>query len=145
MYGRRPKESHRDTVSYEIDMLAFCARRLMDDENLRGSDKDLFLEGFLLHYRNLIRFFSGKNHREDKGDLSTANPKVWAGRDLTQAEVAAIKEPSIALDDKYHEDISKYLQHCTRLRSEQDKVWDVALMEHEMAKIITEFERAFPR
>ena len=27
MYTRRPKESHRDTVTYEIDMLDFCARK----------------------------------------------------------------------------------------------------------------------
>ena len=145
MYGRRAKESHRDTVSYEIDMLAFCSRRLTEDEALERSEKDLHLEGFLLHYRNLVRFFSGRNHREDKGDLSTANSKAWAGRDLTPAEIAAIQQPAIALDEKYHEEISKYLQHCTRLRSEQDKVWDAPLMRREMATIIEEFERAFPR
>lgn len=117
----------------------------MDNENLRGSDRDVYLEGFLLHYRNLIRFFSGKYHREGKGDLSTANPHVWANRALTQAEIAAIQQPASALDDKYHEDISKYLQHCTRLRSEQGKVWDVALMEHEIAPIIVAFESASPR
>lgn len=61
MYSRRLKESHRDTVSYEIDMLRFCAERL---EALRatGNDREsyLALEGFLLHYRNLLHFFSGE-------------------------------------------------------------------------------------
>ena len=42
MYSRRLKESHRDTVSYEIDMLRFCAERV---EALWGTGNDR--EGYL--------------------------------------------------------------------------------------------------
>jgi len=145
MYARRPKESHRDTVTYEIEMLGFCARRVTRGENAEENDRNVYLEAFLLHYRNLIRFFSGEHHREDKEDLSTANSTAWAGRELTPAEVAAIKEPAKALDSKYHQDISKYLQHCTRARFDRDRAWDVELMLREIDPVITEFERAFPR
>src|SRR5580693_7945426 len=121
MYARRPKESHRDTVSYEIDMLAFCAERL----KRAGSegDKALYLEGFLLHYRNLVRFFSARNSRAD--DLSMADPIVWANREPSSRVVSAITEPAARLDNAYFDPISKYLQHCTRLRHEQDRFWDV--------------------
>lgn len=143
MFTRRAKESHRDTVTYEIEMLDFCADRLKGGEPADNRDQSVYLEGFLLHFRNLIRFMSGKHHHQD--DLSTANPTTWAHRELTQAETAIIKAPAHDLDVKYHQAISKYLQHCTRLRFEQDRTWDVALMLEEIAPVIAAFEHAFPR
>jgi hypothetical protein len=41
MYSRRPKESHRDTITYEIDMLDFCARAVTAREHV--SERDLFV------------------------------------------------------------------------------------------------------
>jgi hypothetical protein len=144
MYARRAKASHRDTISYEIDMLAFCAEKLTHSGG-SGSDGDsaLSLEGFLLHYRNLIRFFSGKHHRND--DISTHNCQAWAGRELSTSEVTTIKQPAAALDDAYYDSISKYLQHCTSMRHEHDRSWDVQTMAGQLAPIIDSFERAFPR
>jgi hypothetical protein len=68
MYSRRPKESHRDTITYEIDMLDFCARAVTGREHPSECDMFVYLEAFLHHYGNLIRFFSGEHHRPD--DLS---------------------------------------------------------------------------
>ena len=141
MLARRAKESHRDTVAYEIEMLHFCEQRITRDEHGDPREQSVFLEGFLLHYRNLIRFFSGEDHRDD--DLSTADPQTWANRELMPAETAAITTPAKALDARYHQLISKYLQHCTRLRYEQDISWDVEAMSQEIAPIITSFEHAF--
>jgi hypothetical protein len=145
MYSRRAKESHRDTVSYEIDMLSFCAERL---KALNGTGNDgesaLALEGFLLHYRNLIRFFSGKNHRRPD-DISTANSMVWAGRKLRPEEKVSIKDAATELDDDFHTAISQYLQHCTTLRHSQDRSWDVDGMLRRLTPIIAAFELAFPR
>ena len=101
-------------MAYEIEMLDFCAQRVMRDEHADQGDQSVFLEGFLLHYRNLIRFFSGEHHRER--DLSTAHPGAWADRQLTPAEIAAIATPARGLDTKYYQLISKYLHHCTELR-----------------------------
>ena len=144
MYARRAKASHRDTISYEIDMLAFCAENLAHSRgNGSESDSALSLEGFLLHYRNLIRVFSGKHHRND--DISTHNCQAWAGRELSASEVTTIKEPATALDDAYYDSISKYLQHCTSMRHERDRSWDVQTMAGQLAPIIDGFERAFPR
>jgi hypothetical protein len=143
MYARRAKESHLDTVAYEIEMLAFCTQRVMRDEHADQRDQGVFLEGFLLHYRNLIRFFSGEHHRDD--DLSTADPGAWAHRQLTQAEIADISTPAKCLDTKYYQLISKYLQHCTQLRFDHDRAWDLAVMSGEITPIIAAFARAFPR
>ena len=144
MYSRRLKESHRDTVSYEIDMLRFCAEMV---EALWGTGNDregyLALEGFLLHYRNLLRFFSGKHHQRD--DISTHDCRTWGGRDLLPQEQTAIKDVAIALDDTFHGMISKYLQHCTALRYELDRSWDVETMLKQLTPVIEAFERAFPR
>ena len=122
MYTRRPKESHLDTVRYEIDMLDFCAEKLMQKpQGWDEGDQNVYLEGFLVHYRNLLRFFSGKNPKDN--DLSTAKPEVWAVRQITAAELDAIKKPAENLDkdrgDGYHAKISRYIQHCTIYRHEQ--------------------------
>ena len=149
MYGRRPKESHRDTVTYEIDMLDFCIMRLTDrPKSWDQPDEYAYIETFLLHYRNLIRFFSGKNHHRtnEAEDLSTANPAVWAGRPLTEAEINAIRKPAEALDDAHlFIDISQYIQHCTDRRAREDRGWDAVQMYQEIDPIISEFERFFPR
>jgi hypothetical protein len=144
MYSRRAKESYRDTISYEADMLAFCAQAVGREHPTR-EDLWVYLEGFLLHFRNLIRVFSGEFHNEQKGDLSTANPRLWLGRELSLDEMTAIQAPARALDTAYHQQISKYLQHCTRLRHEYDRTWDVTLMSTQIRPIITAFEDAFPR
>ncbi len=53
--------------------------------------------------------------------------------------------PAQALDAKYFELISKYLQHCTRLRHDHDRGWDVEAMLAEINPVITAFEKAFRR
>ena len=143
MYSRPRKETPRDTISYEIDMLEFCSQRLPDICDKSDPERNLYLEGFLLHYRNTIRFFSGKGHRKD--DLSTDKPLDWADRELDAADVAEIKEPAKLLDGRYHSDVSKYLQHCTLQRSKQGRDWDVERMMQEINPIIAAFEAAFPR
>jgi hypothetical protein len=144
MYSRRAKESHRDTISYEIDMLGFCAQAV-SRKHPATEDQWVYLECFLLHYRNLIRVFSRENHDERRGDLSTANVEAWLGRDLIPEEHVAIRIPARRLDEAYHREISKYLQHCTRLRHDVGRGWDVELMFEEIRPIITAFETAFPR
>jgi len=52
MYSRRPKESHRDTLA-EADMLGFCAHALTTRKHPTQQDMYVYLEAFLLHYRNL--------------------------------------------------------------------------------------------
>lgn len=144
-FSRRLKESHLDTIQYEIEMLRYCADALVgqprvDDDRLGY----LRLEGFLLHYRNLVRVFSGMGQQHDD-DISTAHPESWAGRALTGWELDAIKKPAEDLDTHYHQLISKYLQHCTTLRYEEPYEWDVQRMLAELEPLLAAFESSLGR
>jgi hypothetical protein len=51
-------------------MLTFCFDKLPQGRSCERRDEYLYLEGFLLHYRNLLEFFSGEHHRK-RYDIST--------------------------------------------------------------------------
>ncbi len=143
IYTRPAKESHRDTIDYEIRMLRFCARELTT-RKLRGFVANIALEAFLLHYRNLVEVFSGRHHRR-LSDLSVKNCRDWAGHSMTPKEIELINKPAIELDKEFHIPISQYLQHCTLQRADQHRSWPVEKMLKELEQIISAFERSFPR
>ncbi len=70
MYARPPKQLPLDTINYEIGMVEHCFQRLKPEPREKCSSKEcyVYIECFLLHYRNLVRFFSG--NRADKHDLT---------------------------------------------------------------------------
>lgn len=96
-YSRTEKESHLDTIHYELSMLNFCGKELDGLSAARQrAHFNAFLECFLLHYRNTMEFLSGAHHRTAKrtgetSDLSTFDPKPWAGRELSPEELAESK------------------------------------------------------
>jgi hypothetical protein len=55
-YSRPVKLSDTDTVVYEIDMLRFAATKLHERNWREEREAWVYLEGFLLHFRNLIEF-----------------------------------------------------------------------------------------
>jgi hypothetical protein len=62
IYCSRPdKLEHPDTVLYEIYMLRFAAEQL--DGGRIGKDAWVYLETFLLHFRNLIEFIGNPKRR----------------------------------------------------------------------------------
>lgn len=152
-YSRTEKESHLDTIHYELSMLSFCGEQL--DKLSRVDQRaafNAFLECFLLHfphYRNVMEFLSGTHHRKAKepgetSDLSTADPKPWAGRELSPEELAEIQTPAKTINDKYFQDISQYLQHCTERRFAEGKFWKHHEMLAELRPAIEAFLRRFP-
>ena len=149
-YSRTEKESHLDTIHYELSMLNFCGAQLdkLAPAEHRASF-NAFLECFLLHYRNVMEFLSGNHHRKAKklgetSDLSTADPKPWAGRDLSQEELAKIQSPAKTIDHKYFQDIAQYLQHCTERRFAEDRFWKYREMFAELRPAIEAFLQLFP-
>jgi hypothetical protein len=58
------KGSHLDTIHYEIDMLEYAFAK--SKSALTPPELNMTIESFLLHYRNLIEFFSGAKHREKR-------------------------------------------------------------------------------
>ena len=146
-YERSSKNSHLDTIRYEIGMLSYSCSELRKDQERPEPERNLLIDGFLLHFRNLVEFFSGTKHRfETNGrpaDLSTTDSRAWAGRQLTPKEFEAIQDPVRALESKYFNDISQYLQHCTERRFDEFKTWAIAQMRNDIAPIVRAFLESF--
>jgi hypothetical protein len=149
VYQRSEKKSHLDTIWYEIAMLEFCYSELGKRTGMSEPERNLFIEGFLLHYRNIVEFCSGGRHRPSRNgkpaDLSTADPKVWANREMTPAELAKIQAPAHTLMLKHFEDISQFLQHCTERRFIDAKHWNLDEMIRELRPVISTLHESFPQ
>jgi hypothetical protein len=146
MYERNRKSSHLATLYYEMDMLEFTFRKVSESESgAESPDWNLLIEGFLLHYRNLIEFFSGKKHRPNGSDISIANSEVWSGRKLTEAEMNQLQPAAQKLEDEYWVDISQFLQHCTVRRHLEFREWDIAKMFERLTPVLKNFVAMFPR
>ncbi len=140
----RPKKlDHRDTVRYEIDMLRFAAQRLAEMK-LTERDAWVYLEAFLLHYRNLIDFLGSDNPRPS--DLHVTN--IWQLMSLTPpAALNEIHAKGRMLRTRYEPTdaqgggrISQYLQHCTTKRIDA-KDWEVSTMVDEIEPLLSEVEK----
>ena len=149
MYERTSKETHLETIWYEMDMLEFSYREFEKKAFPPQSPQwNLLIEGFLLHYRNLIQFFSGseERHKRYKGnDLSIFDPVPWGQRSLTKEELDAIKVPGEKLDRTYSNKISNLLQHCTVVRVEPLQGWEMEQMYTQIAPLMSAFAKSFPR
>ncbi len=146
LYSRPDKLNDAQTVLYEVDMLRFAKERLLFPQSSRlEGDEWVHLEDFLLHYRNLIEFFSGKPKYPD--DLSISRPEnLWPGQIPEKAVLDFMTRP--ALWEKYDtpgnpQAISKYLHHCTMQRAIK-KGWDVNAMYEDLRPIIEKLESLLP-
>ncbi len=127
-------------------MLAYCFEGLMTNPPKTTDPKwNLLIEGFLLHYRNLIQFFGGNSerHRRHGNDLSTFAPSVWVGRSVGEEEITSLRDAK--LDSEFSDRISVCLQHCTVERAEQLMDWDIKNMHQRLTPLIESFKKAFPR
>jgi hypothetical protein len=162
MLHRRPdKDSHLDTILYEIGMLRHCSKTL-PAKKARKSDSDeasceynLVIEGFLIHLRNLIAFFTTQHSQPT--DLRLDDPEVWYRRPVKERGYSDLRDRFRDFNKKYSETfkngktldcydlISKFLQHCTPERYEQAVVgWQIEKMLAEIEPILADFERLFP-
>jgi len=144
VYERTKKQSHLDTVRYELDMLTFTYDALTKQE-IPVPARHVYLEAFLLHYRNVVQFFAGNTKKHRAGDLSTHQPQVWAGRELTKEESDLMRGPAQELEDRYWPVISQFLQHCTERRYLDSKDWDISMMYSDLLPVMEAFEKAFKR
>jgi hypothetical protein len=128
-----------------MDMLEFTFRKVSESKSGACPDWNLLIEGFLLHYRNLIEFFSGKKHRPNGSDISIANSEVWSGRKLTEAELSQLQPIAQELENEYWTDISQFLQHCTVRRHLEFREWDIAKMFERLTPVLKNFQAMFLR
>jgi len=139
---RPEKLSDRDTIIYEIDMLEYCYRKLVQVERPSRLEGYAFLESFLLHYRNLLDFF-GKEPQAD--DLSVRRPDDWAADPVSaKSRTKPLEAKGMDLWREYEDrkrrldTISRYLHHCTRQRKEA-KDWPVREMYGKISGLVQEF------
>jgi hypothetical protein len=144
--SRPPKLTHAQTILYESDMLSYAAGKL--DEANWQTEKDgwIYLEAFLVHFRNLIEFFGHPDPRGD--DLTIVRPEsFWPDASTRPAGAALAKLRRRDLWDKYEvgqpDRISKYLHHCTQARV-GPKDWEVGTMYGQLKPTLDEFEVLLP-
>ena len=139
--NRPEKLSDRDTIIYEVDMLNYCYKKLVQ-ERAPNLQSYLLLECFLLHYRNLLDFFGKEPHRDD---LSVRRTEDWVpdpGPD--KGRVQSLEANGRMLWQEYEDrnqrsdTISRYLHHCTKQRTEA-KDWPVGEMYLKIRPLIQEF------
>lgn len=133
--SRRRKLDHLETIFYESDMLDYCFQQLLKGKFVDERDYFLCIEGFLLHFRNLIEFF-GNDH-----DLKAGEPEVWSPKELTDAELASIQDAK--LNKRYNGQISQYLSHCTKSRADRDRDWDHIGMYEEIKPLLQNMRKLF--
>jgi len=148
IYSRPEKLNDAQTVLYEIDMLQYAYDRLASPPpTWTQPDQWVYLEDFLLHYRNLIQFF-GKLNNLDNADLSITRPEaIWDSQLPPKSELDVMTDEG--LWKKYDtwknpEAISKYLHHCTTHRTTA-KEWKVKVMYDELRPLIEKFECLLPQ
>jgi hypothetical protein len=144
LHSRPDKLDDAQTVLYEIDMLRFSKNRLGEGKFQSDADEWIYLEAFLLHFRNLIEFFRGKS----SGDtLTISRPEDFWSKHLPN--VSKLIRPDLWAKyeerDKRDENdkISRYLQHCTKQRVIKKK-WDVDEMYSDLKPLIEKLEALLP-
>ena len=147
VHSRRDKGNDAETVLYEIDLLQFARDHLLaPPSSWTELDEYVYLEDFLLHYRNLIEFFGNPKPRDT--DLTIKRPKdFWATNRLPDPkELALMKRPELWKKydtSKNQHAISKYLHHCTKQRTVK-KNWHINDMYEELRPVIDKFQSLLP-
>jgi hypothetical protein len=147
----RPKKlSHSDTVLYEIYMLRFAAARLLEGQT-KGywrDEKDawVYLEAFLVHFRNLIEFLG----KEKPGETDVSVKTIWETMNLVPPDdLEKLHAKGIELLNRYEPKgdnvsrISQYLAHCTTKRIEPID-WYIDTMTEEIEPLLAKIEKHLP-
>jgi hypothetical protein len=144
LHSRPDKLEDAQTILYEIDMLRFSKNRLDEGKFQSDADEWIYLEAFLLHFRNLIEFFRGKI----SGDtLTILQPWDFWSKEIP--DVTELVRPDIWTKyeerdkDDENDKISRYLQHCTKQRVIKKK-WNVEEMYSDLKQLIEKFESLLP-
>jgi hypothetical protein len=143
VFSRPKKLGHADTIRYEIDMLRFAAQRLAEMK-LTERDAWVYLEAFLLHYRNLIDFLGSENPRSTDLHVTSiwhlTNSTPPATLDELYAKGQALRARYEPTDAQGGGRISQYLQHCTMKRIDA-KDWEVTAMLGDIEPLLSEVEK----
>jgi hypothetical protein len=119
------------------------------EQKLTERDAWIYLEAFLLHFRNLIQFLGKDKDKLSATDLHVIT--IWGLMALTApARLNGIYAEGQRLLAKYEPSdsagggrISQYLQHVTTKRVDP-KDWEVSIMMAEIDPLLTEVDQSLP-
>jgi hypothetical protein len=137
-FSRPDKLTYSDIVMYEVYILRFTARELLN----RKVEKEawVYLESFLLHFRNLIYFLGLKRKFRDT-DLCAR--EMWQEQRLSKDALEPLHRMGRELIHEYEPKdggrISEYLAHCTTTRVVA-KEWHIHEMYRKIEPALTELE-----
>lgn len=137
--ARPRKLSHGQTILYEIDMLRFSAKTLLHDKP-KDEVEWMFLENFLLHYRNLVDFLGDPKPRAD--ELHISKPEFSDGRPPDPAAVTKLRDAGYPLWENAETGsgiISQYLHHSTTERIIA-KDWPIGTMNNGIEPLLADVE-----
>jgi len=139
------KESHLGTIQYEIGMLHYSLEWLMlhGPDHEPAEERHVFLEAYLLHYRNLVNFLSGSGG--SAGDLTIKKPQVWAESKYTEELIAEISKVAKEAYTAHSGNISTFLAHCTEDRHDRVQQWQPDKMYVVLKPAIDLFMKSFPK
>jgi len=128
---RFDKLNHSDTILYEMNMLRFAAKRLVESKWNNEKDAWAYLESFLTHYRNMLEFLG--NEKPSKTDIHIKT--IWSLEGLSvPLDIDDTYAKGNTLLKKYEPPetagggrISQYLHHCTIKRIDF-KEWPIHTM-----------------
>lgn len=162
LFNHDQKNRPVHTLSYEIEMWrrSYNAIKPTKEALIKTkSDSDLYehnlrIEGFLLHTRNLLAFFTDQHNRDTDLTISRPNTNLgdWADENVDPQILRAFIDRARAVDVAHHgpaeadtcyNEISRYLSHCTNLRHRMFKDWDADAIFSDLDKIVSDFEGKF--
>ena len=118
------------------------------EKTLSDEDKAeyfLTIEGFLLHFRNLLGFFINKGNQDS--DLTIARSERWAdGQTVDKKFCDELTERAKYAFSPTHlcyQKISWFLGHCTDYRYREQRSWDLPGMFADFGPIVDEFIATF--
>jgi len=126
-------ENARNVVLYEIEMLKYASSQI--DGASSPQARNMALEVFLLHFRNLLEFFTDRF----PPSLSIRRPAAWIERQPEESELKRIQEMAQPLYVRWWRDISHHLHHMSAARLSTKPNWPYREMRAELEPVISAF------
>lgn len=127
VFSRPKKLGWEDTFVYDLAKLIYCFKWLiLEGPKATDDEAHLHLEGFLLHFRNIVNFLSGSGG--SAGDLSLASASFCRKCGFDGSSVSEVRRLAKPVYDEYSGEISTYLAHMTQRRHETDRDWKPGTM-----------------
>ncbi|MFI5096587.1 MAG: hypothetical protein ACHQT6_01310 [Candidatus Acidiferrales bacterium] len=146
IFSRPHKLGDFDTVVYEIDMLRFAAARLQESNWQDPRDAWVYLEAFLVHYRNLIEFLGKDNPSKTDLHITTMWNQEGVAAPVDVDEIHTKGKQLWAQYEPKDTDgggrISQYLHHCTTKRTNA-KYWRIDEMTKQIEPLLKSVEPHF--